>query len=614
MTFRLQLAWRYLWGRKWRTALTTLAIVLGVMIIFGMNGLAPVMKASLDESIAASAHQVDLIVTHKTGGIFDQSLADVVRRTPGVAVVAPALNLPVLLPPGYTLQPVSGGRPVDRLGVNGWEPAAALKATPLNPVAGRWLAPEDANAIVVRESLAQKTGLTLGDSLQLPSAGGVTRFEVVGILPASPVLGEEKVYITLAAAQRLFNRPGQINGLGAQFEAGQNGDAVRRAVLARLGPDFEGGDVSAGGNEWESFFRMVNLMTTTLGLLALAMGGFIMFITFRTAVTERKQDAGMLRAVGASRRAVTGLVLTEGIIQGTAGTAAGLLAGYLLAKMLVRLFDPIWDEIMHTSLGDPVFTPQTVALAIGFGLGVPLIGVWLPALSAGRVTPLEALRPAVGVVERQLWGWQTGLGAGLIVLALAGAASGRERLISAGALVFLIGLAVTGPALVRPASTVLGRLLEPVFAAEGHLARGNLARRPGRAAITALTIAISLAILITLAGFSTTMGKGMTNWLETSMGANYLLLPQNLLLGRGNVEAGPELAQGVRRTPGIAAVTTLRRSETQFNGAALQVIGIDPETYPEVSGLAFSAGEPEQAYIKLAQGRYLVANGIFAAA
>jgi putative ABC transport system permease protein len=80
----------------------------------------------------------------------------------------------------------------------------------------------------------------------------------------------------------------------------------------------------------------------------------------------------------------------------------------------------------------------------------------------------------------------------------------------------------------------------------------------------------------------------------------------------GNVEAGPELAEELRQIPGIEAITTLRRSETQYTDAPLQIIGIDPGTFAEVSGLTFSAGDADSAYEKLAQGRYLIANGIFA--
>jgi putative ABC transport system permease protein len=124
---------------------------------------------------------------------------------------------------------------------------------------------------------------------------------------------------------------------------------------------------------------------------------------------------------------------------------------------------------------------------------------------------------------------------------------------------------------------------------------------------------ISLAILVALAGLATTFTNGLLSYLDRSMRADYLLLPEALVLGQANAGAGPEFAERVRTTPGIAAVTTLRRGEVQISGAAAQIIGIDPVTYPELAGLAFSAGSPERAFAQLAEGRFVIVNGMLAA-
>src|SRR5262249_171520 len=68
------LAARYLWGRKLRTALTTLAIVFGVLLIFGMNILLPTMLAAFQSNMLAAAGQVDVTITHKTGEAFSPNV------------------------------------------------------------------------------------------------------------------------------------------------------------------------------------------------------------------------------------------------------------------------------------------------------------------------------------------------------------------------------------------------------------------------------------------------------------------------------------------------------------------------------------------------------------
>src|SRR5690606_14036951 len=121
------------------------------------------------------------------------------------------------------------------------------------------------------------------------------------------------------------------------------------------------------------------------------------------------------------------------------------------------------------------------------------------------------------------------LGAGMIGVALLGLLAGSLALISLGVLLFLVGIIVISPVLVRPISTVFGRLLALAFAREGTIAQGNLQRQPGRAAITASTITISLAILVALGGLTTTLTDSMMNYLDKSMRADYMLLPEALV-------------------------------------------------------------------------------------
>lgn len=68
---QLTLAVRYLWGCKTRTFLTTLAVVFGVMVIFGLNGLLPTMMTAFRQNMLAAAGKVDLTVTSVTSGSLE---------------------------------------------------------------------------------------------------------------------------------------------------------------------------------------------------------------------------------------------------------------------------------------------------------------------------------------------------------------------------------------------------------------------------------------------------------------------------------------------------------------------------------------------------------------
>ena len=85
MNVSATLAWRYLRGRPGRTVLTTLAIVFGVTLIFGLNGMMPSLIDVFNRMLFSSAGQVDMSVTSTSGGTFDPSVADPPTPMPGAA-------------------------------------------------------------------------------------------------------------------------------------------------------------------------------------------------------------------------------------------------------------------------------------------------------------------------------------------------------------------------------------------------------------------------------------------------------------------------------------------------------------------------------------------------
>ncbi|RME36431.1 MAG: ABC transporter permease, partial [Thermoflexia bacterium] len=109
---------------------------------------------------------------------------------------------------------------------------------------------------------------------------------------------------------------------------------AEQAVLAALGDLFKA-EPPEIGEELIASLQMGEIAFAIFGVMALAIGAFIILNTFRTVVVERRHDLGMLRVVGASRRVVVGLILAESLLQGILGTAIGLAAGYGLAWVLL---------------------------------------------------------------------------------------------------------------------------------------------------------------------------------------------------------------------------------------------------------------------------------------
>jgi putative ABC transport system permease protein len=612
MGIQLTLALRYLQGRKLRTTLTTLAVIFGVMILFGLNSLMPAIMQAFQQDVLTITGTVDLTVTHASGGAFAVDQVTALGQVDGVVHSTGILRQSITLPPRLT-RSASSGTAVGSVILVGVDPATIQKVRAQQIVNGRFLNAGDSAAIVMPESLARKMGMVVGDKLTLPSAEGTADFTLVGIVATRPTVGTEEVYVPLAAAQRLLNQPGRVNMAEAIFAAGADRATVEAAVRARLGDSFRLGEATGEQSIFADAVALGGGMMMILGVLTLAMGCFIIFNTFRTVVAERRRDLGMLRALGARRRTIMGLILTESLIQGVLGTALGLVAGYGLIVLIIAFLQPIAQEIWRRDFMLPPVTVSNLLLAIVLGLSTTLLGGLLPAISAMRVAPLDALRPSTPAVEKRRLQRRDIVGGALIVLAILSLMTGNVKLASLGALLFLAGLVLLAPALVRPLASVFGSLLDVAFAREGYIARGNLTRQPGRAAVTASAVMIALAIMVSVGGLMSSILTDIAGYGDKSLGSDYLIMPTSLVLSSGNLGAAPALAEKMRATQGIAVVSTLRLSSTTVGDKALQVIGIDPATYAKISGLVFSAGDENEAYAALAAGRAVVINGIFAA-
>src|SRR5437588_5511525 len=101
MYFQTSSALQYLLRRKLRAFLTTIAIVIGVMVIFGMGILVPTFINALQQGLIAASGQVDVTVTHKTGEAYSVSTLNKLRTTAGITAIAGSLSRQINLPPNF---------------------------------------------------------------------------------------------------------------------------------------------------------------------------------------------------------------------------------------------------------------------------------------------------------------------------------------------------------------------------------------------------------------------------------------------------------------------------------------------------------------------------------
>lgn len=141
---------------------------------------------------------------------------------------------------------------------------------------------------------------------------------------------------------------------------------------------------------WQERGPRIFLSQVLLGIVAvtLLLGVAGLAITGTRAVIERRQQIGMLRALGCSRLLVQGSFLLESFLVGALGSTLGVILGLILAH---NIFAANFFERYQTGLEFGIPWPQ-LEIIVAVSLLASLLGALLPAWQAGRVTPAEALR------------------------------------------------------------------------------------------------------------------------------------------------------------------------------------------------------------------------------
>jgi putative ABC transport system permease protein len=455
--------------------------------------------------------------------------------------------------------------------------------------------------------MAQALGLHVGDTYKIPTPQGQVDLNIVGTFNTQ---GTDQMLVPLSTAQQLFSAPGQLTSIDVAKVAAANRDSVKQALQEKLGSGYNVGSPVAT-NAFAQDLQLGLVVFNIFGILTLFMGAFLIFNTFRTVVVERRHDIGMLRAVGATRGTIVRLILVESALQGIVGTAIGVVLGFLLGYALTAAFQSVLDQFMRARL-EVVVPPEAFVLSIVLGIGMTLLAGLLPAINAGRVPVLAALRQEQVEPARRRASIGAIVGGVLIVLGIASLFTGNANLATLGSVLILVGLVMATSLLINPIARVLDPVIRRVFSSEGQLAEGNLQRNPSRASITISALTIALAVIVALFAVLTSVENAYIDRLNTSTGADILLLPPNIVTWNSDVGVGKDFEQKLAQVPGMGDLTGLSYAPSKVKGLDIQMIGLDPEGYPKISGLTFDKGDGT--YSQLNNGRTAFMNGILATA
>jgi putative ABC transport system permease protein len=578
-------------GRKLRTFLTALAIVLGVSMISGTYVLTDSITAAYTSIVDDSFVNSDAVISGKVAfkndnsntqesPAFPASVLAKVKRLPDVAAAAGAIEDQVKLI----------GRDGKVLSTGGGEGLAATvdppndrRFNPLKLVSGQW--PVGSRQIAIDKRTADGKHFALGDTIGVAADEGVRRFEITGIATfgSSSSIGASTIAIfDVPTAQQLFNKVRKLDGIQVAAKEGVTPDKLVGEIRPLLPPTAKVKSSEAQTKESvddvKGALGIFQKFLLAFGIIALFVGAFVIANTLSITIAQRVREFATLRTIGGSRRQVLRSVMLEALVVGLIASLLGLFLGLGIAKALNAVFVAIGIEFPK---GSTVFAGRTIVVSLLVGVVVTLVASLRPALKATRVPPILAVRegatlppsryrrlgPVVSIIT-------LALGVLLLVYGIFGGGltiATRLLALGFGTLILFIGVSLNAKRAVRPLAAVLGWPGTRFGGTAGTLARENAMRNPSRTASTASALMIGLALIT----FVAILGAG----LRTSFGdaVDKLFVADYAVTAENGFDPFTKYADdAVARASGVTAVSGIRGGDARVFGHNTQVTAVPP--------------------------------------
>lgn len=380
-----------------RTAATAFALTLGMMLVTGIGMLGATMKSSIGELLEESI-SADFLATGPQNQSFPvpQATPDALAETDGVDNVVTLRMAPVQVAgqsgynfgPGYAFTDSIDGDPKGIVDMEILEGSGDLQAEP---------------GVLVADTLAEENGWSVGDALPLTTVdtaesadadgapvevepGNETEVTVTGIFNS-----DNGVFKSMLVAQSVVDEvmegdTAPIQMIAVNTDGSIDEDEMRERLIESV-KEFLVIQVKTGAEYADDASQLIDQMLSILyALLALAVIIAVLGIinTLTLGVIERRQEIGMLRAVGAYRGQIRTMIIVEAVQIAVFGAIMGILAGLGLGWAFI-------DVLSGEGLSGAVIPWGQVAIMLVGSAVVGVVSALWPAHKAAKTPPLEAI-------------------------------------------------------------------------------------------------------------------------------------------------------------------------------------------------------------------------------
>jgi putative ABC transport system permease protein len=588
---------RGLLGRKIRSLLTALAIVLGIAMVSGTYVLTDTFKKAFDSIFTESYVGTDAVVSGKQLLDFSSSgratvpasLLDEIRTLPEVEAAAGGIsdlqsnsNPAKLVDADGKKIGGSGGAPTFGIGLD----SSALQFSPLSLTAGAWA--RGADQVVIDANTASKQGYEVGDTVGVAALGPVEQYEITGIAKfgsVDSIGGATFAVFDVPTAQTLFRKKGHFDSISVAAKESTTPEQLVQK-LATLVPETAevktgAAQASADAKTTNDDLAIISYILLGFGGVALFVGAFVIFNTLSITVAQRTREFATVRTLGGSRRQVLGSVVIEGFVIGLLASVVGLFLGLGVGKGLNAVFVAMGIDLPQAGT---VFATRTIVVSLLVGTTVTVLASIVPALRATRVPAISAVREGSTLSPSRFAPYApyvalTTIALAIVSLGLGLFVSGLETpvlllLLGFGAIALFLGVALLASRLVKPLAAILGWPALRFGGMAGELARENSIRNPSRTAATAAALMIGLALVTVVAVLGASLRNSTEGAVRDEVAADYVVASQN-----GFDPFPAAVGDAVASTEGVELASSVRYDQALADGAIeANVTGVDPRT------------------------------------
>ena len=580
------LALRMTLARKGRLVLTSLAIILGTGFLSGTLIFSDTLNKTFDRLFADVFRDVDAYV--RSSQFVEVGFGGEQRAQTPISALDAVLAVDGVQDATGDIQAFARiiGKDGTPMGSENGPPTFGGIAT--KSLAGLWTIeqgrlPVGPNEMAMDKATAKNAKYSIGDRVRVTAQKGSRTFTLVGIANYGDVSSPGGATFALfdqPTASEFLLREGYVDAFLVKGDGSLTDEELAARITSSLDPTLKLETLTGAQITKETqdqigqVLSFLTIFLTAFSLIALGIGCFVIYNVFSITIAQRLRENALLRAIGASKRQVSSSMFVEAGLIGVIGSFLGFASGIGLSQALSALLNAFGVEIPTKGLSVSL---STLIITVLVGTVVTLVSAIFPALRAGRVPPLAALRDtALEVVDRR--GRRVLIGVIVSALGALGitltALGQSNNFLGIGILFVFAGVIIIGPAIAKPVALTLGRPIERWRGITGGMARQNAARNPKRTARTAAPVLIGVALVTAFTAFAASLRSEIRNTIGSSFRGDYALSVDSQGFGGIPISVTDQIAKlpQVKQATGIGFVSVKFGEDSRF------AVVIDPKT------------------------------------